>query len=155
MLHANRTVLSRGRHARTGFTLIEAAIVVVIVGVAIVALVQLLTAGTYANETSTELTTAINLANNIREMAYGVSYDSMMTLDAKTYSPPIDASKGSITDLTGWKQVVSVNYVDPDHVTLTVPKTQVEPTAIVTVTISHNNRTIYSTDWLAAASEWP
>ena len=127
----------------------------VIVGVAIVALVQLLTAGTYANETSTELTTAINLANNIREMAYGVSYDSMMTLDAKTYSPPIDASKGSITDLTGWKQVVSVNYVDPDHVTLTVPKTQVEPTAIVTVTISHNNRTIYSTDWLAAASEWP
>ena len=143
------------RAARAGFTLIEAAIVTVIVGVAIVALVQLLTAGTYANETSTELTTGIGLATNIREMAYGVAYDSIMTLDAKTYTPPVDARKIAITDLTGWKQVVTVNYVDPDHVTLTVPKTQVEPTAIVSVTVSHNGRSIYTTDWLVAASEWP
>src|SRR6059036_2247364 len=98
------------RPARAGFTLIEAAIVTVIVGVAIVALVQLLTAGTYANETSTELTTGIGLATNIREMAYGVDYDSIMTLDGMTKTPPIDARKISITDLTGWKQVVSVNY---------------------------------------------
>src|SRR5206468_4208155 len=123
-MHAKRRILARKGYARTGFTLIEAAIVVVIGGVAIVALVQLLTAGTYANETSTELTTSIGLANNIREMAYGVDYDSIMTLDGMTKTPPIDASKASITDLSGWKQVVSVNYVDPDHVTLTVPKTQ-------------------------------
>jgi type II secretory pathway pseudopilin PulG len=147
--------LSRRRQTRAGFTLIEAAIVTVIVGVAIVGLVQLLAAGTYANSESTELTTGIGLASNIREMAYGVAYDDIMTLDGKTCSPPKNARDENIDDLADWKQVVTINYVDPDHLTLTVPKTQVEPVALITVTVSHNNRTVYTTDWLAAASEWP
>jgi len=57
-----------------GFTLIEAAMVTVIVGVGVVAMLQLLAAGTVSNSEGTELTTAINLANNIREMSLGLAY---------------------------------------------------------------------------------
>jgi prepilin-type N-terminal cleavage/methylation domain-containing protein len=59
---------------RRGFTLIEAAMVTVIIGVGVVAMLQLLAAGTVSNSEGTELTTAINLANNVREMSLGLAY---------------------------------------------------------------------------------
>jgi len=68
---------TRTRHpaaGRRGFTLIEAAMVTVIIGVGVVAMLQLLAAGTVSNSEGTELTTAINLANNIREMSLGLAY---------------------------------------------------------------------------------
>lgn len=48
--------------------------VTVIIGVGVVAMLQLLAAGTMSNSEGTELTTAINLANNIREMSLGLAY---------------------------------------------------------------------------------
>ena len=71
---------------RRGFTLIEAAMVTVIIGVGVVAMLQLLAAGTVSNSEGTELTTAINLANNIREMSLGLAYydpDAPTTWDTK------------------------------------------------------------------------
>ena len=56
---------------RRGFTLIEAALAILIVGVGVTALLELLTAGTMSNAAATELTTAINLANNIHEITIG------------------------------------------------------------------------------------
>src|SRR3954454_25013895 len=64
----------RAAPGRRGFTLIEAAMVTVIIGVGVVAMLQLLAAGTVSNSEGTELTTAINLANNIREMSLGLAY---------------------------------------------------------------------------------
>jgi prepilin-type N-terminal cleavage/methylation domain-containing protein len=64
----------RAAAGRRGFTLIEAAMVTVIIGVGVVAMLQLLAAGTVSNSEGTELTTAINLANNIREMSLGLAY---------------------------------------------------------------------------------
>src|SRR4051812_30000525 len=75
---------------RKGFTLIEAAIVTVIVGVGIVGMLQLLAAGTMANSDSTELTTAMNLAANMHEMSLSVPYKNIMTLDARSFTPPVD-----------------------------------------------------------------
>lgn len=60
--------------SRRGFTLIEAAMVTVIIGVGVVSMLQLLAAGTQSNSEGTELTTSINLANNIREMSLGLAY---------------------------------------------------------------------------------
>ena len=48
--------------------------VTVIIGVGVVAMLQLLAAGTVSNSEGTELTTAINLANNVREMSLGLAY---------------------------------------------------------------------------------
>ena len=59
---------------RRGFTLIESAMVTVIIGVGVVGMLELLAAGTVSNSEGTELTTAINLANNIREMSLGMAF---------------------------------------------------------------------------------
>ena len=142
---------------RRGFTLIEAAMVTVIVGVGILATMELLAAGSMANGASTKLTTAMGLASNIHEMSLGVPYSSVMTLNGLNYQPPVDAKKVAITatPLANWRQQVTVNYVDENLITNTVPNTQVEPTARITVTISHYGKVVYTNSWLAAASEWP
>jgi Tfp pilus assembly protein PilV len=146
---------SSRRPVRRGFTLIEAAIVTVIVGIGIVAMLELMAAGTMANTESTEVTTAMALANSIHERAMSIPYtDLLTTLDNRTFSPPIDANNNSISGLSTWNQQVDVSYVDPNRITFSVPDTQVEPTARLTVTVNHNQRIVYQMTWLSAASEW-
>src|SRR5690349_12927569 len=96
-----------GRRHRRGFTLIEAAMATVIIGVAFTAMLQLIAKGTEANNDGTELTTAINLAGNIHEAGIRLTYDSIFDLRG-TFSPPVNAKRQSISSMTGWAQVVSV-----------------------------------------------
>src|SRR5438094_5775533 len=137
------------RNRGGGFTLIEAAIVTAIVGIGIVGVLELLAAGTMANRDSAELTTAVYLANNINEMTQGVDYNVLKSsYDNHTYDPPIDATGGALGGFTGWKQVVSVKYVDHNLLTSVVPDAQVEPTCRVTVTIIHNGYGVYAATWV-------
>ena len=134
-----------------GFTLIEAAIVTAIVGIGIVAMMQLLAAGTMANTESAELTTAMGLASNIHERAVGTPYDELFTkFDNKSYSPPLDAKENPISGMSTWQQVVDVQYVDPDNARSAVPDTQPEPISRITVLINHNGRPLYTASWLMA-----
>src|SRR3954452_19100916 len=113
----------RAAPGRRGFTLIEAAMVTVIIGVGVVAMVQLLAAGTVSNSEGTELTTAINLANNIREISLGMnyndpeqptvwatkeadvaSYDDVFDLDGSTFNPPLDVRRLPISNYPNWAQ---------------------------------------------------
>src|SRR4051812_25906841 len=126
-----RVVLRRG-----GFTLIEAAIVTAIVGIGIVGVLTLLTAGSMANANAAEATTAVYLANNINEMMQGVSYSTLKsTYDNQTYNPPVDGTGTALSGFGTWQQVVSVKYVDHNLITSVVPDTQVEPTCRVTVSV--------------------
>ena len=130
--------------------------VTAIVGIGIVAIMQLLANGTMANTQATELTTAMGLAGNIHERALGLPYDNIFsTLDNKNYSPPVDAQGSAISGMTNWHQSVDVKYVDPDNLRSYVPDTQVEPVLRVTVTVSHRTRPLFVTSWLMSASEWP
>jgi Tfp pilus assembly protein PilV len=146
------------RHAKPlirrprGFTLIEAAIVTVIVGVGIVGLLELMAAGSMVNATSTELTMGVFLASNIDEMMQGASYSTLhSTYDNKTFSPPKDARGVDLSGFPGWSQQIDVSYVDPDMLTSSVPDTQVEWTSRVTVKIVHDGRVVYTAQWLVAA----
>ena len=141
----------RGRRTR-GFTLTETAMATVIICVAFTAMLQLLAAGTVANRESTEMTTAINLAGNIHEAAIRTGYADLFDLEG-THSPAVDATLTTIPGMPGWSQVVDVSYVDVDRLTITVPDSQYEPTARVTVTVRRNGKDVYSTNWIAAASE--
>ena len=144
--HNRRT---RGARPLRGFTLIEAAIVTAIVGIGIVGVLELLCAGTMANADSAQLTTAVYLANNIDEMMQGKDYTTLKSsYDNRTYDPPVDATGGGLSGFTGWKQVVSVKYVDHNLLTSTVPDSQVEPTSRVTVTVLHNGYAVYTASWV-------
>src|SRR4051812_27311045 len=69
---SSRTPPFRAR--RRAFTLMEASLVTVVIGVGVVAMLQLLATGTMVNGYSNEQTTAVNLANNIHEIALGLPF---------------------------------------------------------------------------------
>jgi type II secretory pathway pseudopilin PulG len=148
--------VSRQRLARRGgFTLIEAAIVTAIVGIGIVAMLELMAAGSMANSDSTDLTTALGLVSNVHEKALGLAYSDLFTnFNDKVWQPPHDSKDNLINELSGWKQTVDIHYVDPDRLTVDVPDTQspTPPTARISVVISHNGQTVYTTSWLMSGS---
>lgn len=160
---------ARRRVRRGGFTLIETALTVTIVGVAIVAMVQLLAAGTVANVDSAELTTGMTLARNVREFSlrlaftdpqtpsvWGIdnnesaanptTYDDTNDLAGRTLSPPIDSAGRRVTGLDDWTQTVAVAAVDPDRLTTTAPNGST-PANRITVTISHRNSKVCDLTW--------
>jgi hypothetical protein len=105
-----------------------------------------------ANKEGAELTTAINLANNIHERAVRIGYDDLFDLEG-TYSPAIDSRGSAVTEISGWAQVVDVCYVDENRLTTPVPDTQYEPTARVSVVVTRNNKSVYRTSWIATAPD--
>jgi hypothetical protein len=170
------------RRARRGFTLIEAATTTVIIGVGCLAMLQLLAAGTRANGESSELTTAMNLAGNIRECltynggtskvvafsdptvadAWGpepgetlATYDDLDDFDGKTFSPPIEARRGSLgSAYGGWSQTVTVESVDPDDLKTVIPHLTLPPAmrpiSRITVTVKRDDRAVYTQSWFAS-----
>src|SRR4051812_47793467 len=70
-----RSRLAQRRSAfRRGFTFIEVAITTAILGLGMSALVTLMASSGSANYAATELTTAMNLANNIHELSERLAF---------------------------------------------------------------------------------
>jgi prepilin-type N-terminal cleavage/methylation domain-containing protein len=133
---------------RRGFTLIEASLTTVIVGVGFVAMLQLFAAGTAANVRGTINTTGINLAKNVREMSLKMKFAELPTLNGKTYSPAVDSRGIAISDFDNWSQSVVVHPVDPDKLTLDI--TDADPDAVrVTVTVLHNGTKVCDLSWFS------
>ncbi len=133
----------------TGFTLIEVALCTILVGFGVAATMQLFATGTLANVQSAQLTTATHLGNALHEATLRMEYADVIAMDGQTYSPPIDAAGSSIASLgSSWQQHVSVSYVDPADLTHTLAIAQ--PMARVTVTVSHHQTTVYTSDWIIA-----
>jgi MSHA pilin protein MshD len=127
----------RQRNARKGFTLIETALATVIVGLGIVTTAQMFVACSIQNHESSEMTTAIMLANNVQEIMGGLSfadpgtasavfgpeageslntYDDVDDFDGRTYNPPINSARQTIPTMSQYTQVISVWPVRPNHV---------------------------------------
>ena len=159
---------SRRRTPR-GFTLIETALTVTIVGVAIVAMCQLLTAGTLANRESSELTTGMTMARNAREFSlklafwdpttptvWGIdagetstnpkTYDDINDMAGREFSPPIDSSGSQLTGFNDWKQKVTVISVDQNLLTSQRPN-GTTPAAQITVDVYHKTDKVATLTW--------
>jgi prepilin-type N-terminal cleavage/methylation domain-containing protein len=99
---AARPAPARARTAR-GFTLIEAAMVMVIIGVGVISMLQLLAAGTVSNTDAAGITTAMTLASNIRELSMGLAFHdpdqtTTRTWDSKEATPQL---YDNVMDLDG------------------------------------------------------
>jgi hypothetical protein len=154
------------RPRRTGFTLIEAALVTSIVGIGVLAMLQLLAAGTTSNSAGAEMTTALNLAKGIREMSMGLAfvddvtptnwgpdagetigtYDDIDDLDGAVFNPPIDAMRLTLNDYANWEQRVTVQSVDEDRITLPAPN-GTTPASRITVLLMHNGKRVTEISW--------
>ena len=164
------------RPFRRGFTLIEAAMVTVIIGIGVVGMLELLAAGTMSNTKGTELTTAINLANNVREISLGLAfsdpdqpavwntkeatiaqYRDIKDLDGENWCPPRDVRRQQILGYDTWRQKIKVETVSQNNVGgIALPNDPKEPTARITVTIQRGSDPAKATDvyvmsWLAVA----
>lgn len=150
--------------------------VTAIIGFGVVGMVELLAAGTVSNSEGTELTTAVNLANNVREISLGMAYrdpelptlwatkegtgtpnqrvalyDNVFDLDNDTYSPPLDVRRQPITRYGNWAQKVVVQTVATDNLSSVRPDTAAEPTARITVTVTRNGQHVHEASWLVVA----
>ena len=166
--------MRRRRARRRGFTLIEAALVTIVIGTGVLGLIELLAAGTMSNDAGNEQTTAINLASNVREISTGLAfsdptfptqwntkestvaaYDDIKDLDGCTFQPPLDAGRLPISNMANWAQAVKVETVAEDTLTSTRPNDPTAPAAKVTVRILHNGKEVYRTRWVVAAPTPP
>ena len=155
-----------------GFTLLETALATIIIGTGVIATMQLMAVGTMANSAATELTTAINLANNVHEIAVGLPFASttnpgsttfkdsggplnyryLWDMNGDSYSPPLDVTRNTISGYGNWTQKVTVQSVDPTALTAVRPNSISLPTARVTVIILHNAKQVYQTSFTVVAS---
>lgn len=141
----------RLRSRPAGFTLIEAAMTTVIVGVAFMAMLQLIAAGTVSNAKGASITTGMNLAKNVRELSLKLPYSQLATMDGQTYSPPVDSRGEQIDGFDDWTQIVDVQPVDPDMVTLEVA--DADPDCLkLTVSVSRAGQPVCTVSWLCFGS---
>lgn len=136
---------------RGGFTLIEAALVTVIVGVGVVSMLRLLAAGTFVNAQSAQNTTAMNLAANLHEAMLRMSLDQVAAMNNITYSPAVDSDLTSIGTMSSWSQKIAVQYVRPDK--LTTSSLTKSAAALVTITVLHNGDEVYASRRLVTAAQ--
>ncbi len=135
-------------HRRRGFTLIEAAMATVIIGLGVVAVVELIAAGTVSNVRGTEMTTGMNLARNIRERLVQAPYASIPGFNGSSYAPPVDSRGQAIAGMDGWQQQIAVQTVDPNRLTLAI--TDPSPQALhVTAAVSRNGRKVCDLSWFS------
>lgn len=117
-----------------------------IVGVGVVAALQLVATGTAANVDGAAGTTGVNLARNVREMTLGLSFAQTRALNGGTFNPPIDSRGITLSDFPEWTQAVTVRSVSPDRLTLNT--IDASPTAVrVTVSVSRNGQHVTDLSW--------
>jgi len=154
--------------------------VTVIVGFGCVGMMKLMAAGSMANGDATELTTAMMLANNIREATqtsnnfsfsdpvtptnWGresgeaantpAGWDDLDDFDGAVLSPPIDARRKRLSNYSNWTQSITVQSMDPNRIWSTMGHGSLAPSARpmsrVTVAISHAGHQVCTSKWMVA-----
>lgn len=129
----------RQSHRQGGFTLIEAALTMVIVGTGVLAAVELTAACSRQNRGASQMTTAMLLANNVQEAVAHLAFsdpdgsntfgleetgqpvsvwDDVDDFNGRTFSPPVDANLQPIPSLSRFSQEITVTRSDPQKLSL-------------------------------------
>lgn len=164
-------MISRDRkYTAKGFTLIEAAVATVVVGMGIVALVHALGAGTRVNAVGRQMTHAVYLTQAIREWTVTLPFrdqneadqgnpvgpdsttspeyfvDDLDDMMNYTFSPPRDGTGAAISAMTGWSQTVNMQWRDPHSLTTAVPD-GTSDTICVTTIVSFQGEEVLRSSW--------
>ena len=149
VVNADRTCSRPARRPsgrRLGFTLIEASMTMVIIGVGLVAMLELLAAGTSANVDGVHEMTGMNLAKSIRELTLKANFNDVIALNKSSFTPPVDSRLSAINGFDDWAQEIDVQPVSINKFTTNI--VDPNPDVIrVTVKISHNGKQVCQTSW--------
>lgn len=157
----------------SGFTLLEALVAAMLIGLAIAALAASSGAFTAYNAAGVDISTAEFLIEEIRELtaplpvtepgwtpvagaALGpnsgetlATYDDVDDFHLRTYNPPIDAGRTAMPEFSAFTQQIMIRNVTAADLT---QQAQSHSTVFyqVTVTISKNGTPISSSSWIRA-----
>ena len=109
----------RKRNGASGFTLMEVLIAIVIVGVGIVSLMMLFASGTMVNQFSSDLSTAVFLADQLRSMTDEQGIDELLADGDLTFNG-VDASGNAVAGLQQYQQTLEVQAINPEDMTVYV-----------------------------------
>lgn len=153
-----------------GFTLIEALIAVLLVGLAIVSLVAANISFTKANGVGADLSTAEFLLEQVKELTamlpvvdpetttsvFGpeegglAAYDDVDDFDSANFSPPISTGRVVLNDFAAFSQQVTVENVSASNFEQVVAD-HGSDFIRVTVKVLLNSKEISSASWIRAA----
>ena len=159
----------RHRKHDAAFSLIEALIAIVLVGIAVVSLLVANGSFTRANAAGTDLSTAEFLIEQIRELTttlpvvdpntetttFGpeeaslAGYDDLDDFDGASFSPPINADRQTLNDFAAFTQQITVQNVSANNFEQVVGD-HLSSFVRVTVTALYNSTEINSASWIRA-----
>ena len=155
---------------KSGFSLIEVLIAILLIGLAVASLVAANSAFTKANGAGTDLSTAEFIIGQIRELTmllpvidpqtedatFGpetgetlAGYDDLDDFNGATFSPPISAEKIPLNGFSAFYQQITVENVNPSNFEQVVGNHS-SSFVRVTVSVYLNSRKISSASWLRA-----
>jgi prepilin-type N-terminal cleavage/methylation domain-containing protein len=160
---------------RRGFSLVESALAIVIIGVGIVALMASLEAGGRINGAGRDLTRAVFLAQEAREWTVRLPFRDPDPADANNppgpdgtnpqvfvddlddlynsaglvYSPPRDGAGQPLAGLTGWSQVFTLTWRDPNNL-LQAVSAGGSDVINVAVSVRFKSKEVFANNWIVA-----
>lgn len=154
---------------KTGFSLVEVLVAVLLLGLAIASLLAASSSFTQTNAAGLDLSTAEFLTEQIRELAamlpvtdpntgtdqFGpeeatlAEYDDLDDFDEASFSPPINADREALSDFTAFNQQITVQNVDNANFEQVVSDHTSDFVRVI-VKVSLNSTEISSTSWLRA-----
>ncbi len=151
-----RTRSGAHRGAR-GFTLIEALIATVLIGLGAVAVIMSAGSGTKVNQASLDMTQASFLAQELREWTLQLPIDDpnstndLKAMDSNSFTTPLDGTGTAITGMSDWKQKITVTWRNASDLDSAVAD-GASDIVYVEVTIKRSDHEILTTGWLIAKS---
>jgi hypothetical protein len=123
----------------------EAAFSIMIIGLGVVAMMQVFISGSEVNGYGDSLSKAVFLADEMRSMTEDVAFEDLLTFDGDTFSGA-DANGNEVAGLDSFDQTISAEGVDPDTL---LPNVLADPEAIrMTVVVSRNGAELTRVSWL-------
>jgi prepilin-type N-terminal cleavage/methylation domain-containing protein len=156
---------------RRGFTLVEVAVAIVIVGTGSVALMGLTSACTTQNRAAADTTTAAMLAQHVQEMLaelplsdptlgttnFGretgetvATSDDVDDFNGVTFAPPVDSSRAALTGLDLFSQVITVTPAAAKQ--LTANSGSYTGAVRVRVDIKKGSNVVHTLEWIRIES---
>lgn len=141
----------RTKTSKTGFTLLEALMAAMLIGLAIAALAASSGAFTTYNAAGVDLSTAEFLIEEIRELTASTAFADLGDFNNQSYNPPRNADTDNdtrMTEFSTYTQNVTVTYVTSANLgTVSAAATDFRR---ITVTITKNGQAVTSASWIRA-----
>ena len=137
------------RSNRGGFTITEAAVAIIFVGLGMAGMLASVSSGTRSTQGSYELGRAGLLVREIREYTFAISFDELST---HTFSPCIDGQGDvlSFSDDNNWSQRITVSR-RLDANLASVDSSGTSNVKYVQANILYNGQSIMEAGWLVTA----